>query len=274
VGVATNLTQRVAVGAVFGPLILGVFWVGGLALLVVLCVLVCGGAWEFYRMQQEKGLQPWAVPGVAASLLWCLSVYFYGVGEMVIPMAVLLVLIVATGSGFGGQFFADLEATLMGVLYVGVLASFAYQVRSSSLEGLTPNETAGFAIMILVAIWISDIAGYFAGRAFGKRHPFPDIIPGKTEAGFIGGIIGSLGLIVIASMQFEFLGLRDSIFLGLIVGIGAPVGDLVESMIKRDAGVKDASAVIPGHGGVLDRFDSFLFVYPLVYVYLSILQTV
>jgi len=272
--VATNLTQRVAVGAVFGPFIFGVFWVGGLALLVVLSVLVGGGVWEFYRMQQEKGLQPWVIPGVAASLLWCLSVYFYGVAELVIPLAALLILIVVSGSGFGGRFLADLESTLMGVLYVGVLASFAYQVRASSFDGLTANETASFAILILVSIWVSDTAGYFVGRAFGKRHPFPDISPGKTGAGFVGGILGSVGLVVIAATQVDFLSLGNGIGLGLIVGLGAPFGDLVESMIKRDAGVKDASAVIPGHGGILDRFDSFLFVFPLVYVYLSILQIV
>ena len=271
---ATNLTQRVAAGAVIGPLILSVFWVGGLALLIVLCVLVGGGAWEFYRMQQEKGLRPWVIPGVAASLLWCIAVYLYGVGTLVIPLAILLVLILVTGSGYGGSPFSNAESTLMGILYVGVLASFAYQVRSASFDGVTANETAFFAILILVSIWISDIAGYFAGRAFGRRHPFPDISPGKTVAGFVGGILASVGLILFASTQFEFLTVWHGVGLGLVVGLGAPIGDLVESMIKRDAGVKDASTIIPGHGGILDRFDSFLFVFPLVYVYLSILQTV
>ena len=271
---ATNLTQRVAVGAVFGPLILGVFWVGGLALLVVLCVLVGGGTLEFYRMQQQKGLQPWVIPGVAASLLWCGAVYLYGVGPLVIPFAVLIALIVLTGWGFGGNRFSNAEVTLVGILYVGVLASFAYQIRSASFDGITPNETAAFSILVLASIWMSDTAGYFAGRAFGRRHPFPGISPGKTEAGYIGGILGSVGLIVYASTQFEFLTLWHGVGLGLVVGLGAPFGDLVESMIKRDAGVKDASEVIPGHGGILDRFDSFLFVYPLVYAYLSLTQVV
>lgn len=261
-----------AVGAVFGPLMLGIFWVGGLALLVVLCVLVGAGTLEFYKMQQEKGLQPWVIPGVAASLLWCGAVYLYGVGPLAIPLAVLIALIVLTGSGFGGDLFSNLESTLVGILYVGVLASFAYQVRSASFDGITHNETAAFSILVLLAIWVSDIFGYFAGRAFGRRHPFPDISPGKTEAGYFGGVIGSVGLIVAASTQLEFLSLTHGIGLGFVVGLGAPFGDLVESMIKRDAGVKDASDVIPGHGGVLDRFDSFLFVYPLVYVYLSLVH--
>ena len=268
----TNLTQRMAVGAVFGPLILGVFWVGGLALLVVLCVLVGGGTLEFYRMQQEKGLRPWVILGVAASLLWCGAVYLYGVNPLTIPLGVLIGLIVLTGSGFGGQVVANIESTLVGILYVGVLASFAYEVRSGSFDGITPNETAAFSILILVSIWISDIPGYFAGRAFGRHHPFPNISPGKTEAGYIGGLVGSVGLVMLASTQMPFISTWNAVGLGLVVGLGAPFGDLVESMIKRDAGVKDASAVIPGHGGILDRFDSFLFVYPLVYVYLSFIH--
>lgn len=270
----TNLTQRVAVGAVFGPMLLAVFWVGGLALLVVLSILVAAGVREFYKMQEHKGLQPWSIPGVVASVIWCLAVYYYGVSELAVPLAVLLVGIIATGSANEGSKLANVESTLMGVLYVAVLGSFAIQIRAGSFPAYTPGETAAFAVLILVAIWISDIFGYFVGRAFGRRHPFPDISPGKTVAGYIGGIVGSVALVLIVAKHVAFLDRTDGIVLGLLVGLGAPAGDLVESMIKRDAGVKDASTIIPGHGGILDRFDSFLFVYPLVYVYVSFVQTV
>ena len=162
----------------------------------------------------------------------------------------------------------------MGVLYVAVLGSFAIQVRAGSFPDYTPGETAAFAVLILLAIWISDIFGYFAGRAFGRHHPFPDISPGKTVAGYIGGVVGSVALILAVAEIYAFLDRTDGIVLGILVGLGAPAGDLVESMIKRDAGVKDASQIIPGHGGILDRFDSFLFVFPLVYVYISFVQTV
>ncbi len=269
----TNLTQRVAVGAVFGPMLLAVFWVGGLALLVVLSILVAGGVLEFYKMQEHKGLQPWSIPGVAASVVWCAAVYYFGVSELAVPLAILLIAIIATGSAREGSKWASVESTLMGILYVGVLGSFAFQVRAGSFEGYTSEQTAGFAVLILVAIWVSDILGYFAGRTFGRRHPFPDISPGKTVAGYIGGLVGSVALVFLVAEHYTLLGRVDGIVLGMLVGLGAPAGDLVESMIKRDAGVKDASAVIPGHGGILDRFDSFLFVYPLVYVYVSFAQT-
>ncbi len=270
----TNLTQRVAVGAVFGPMLAAVFWVGGLALLVVLSILVAGGVLEFYRMQEHKGLQPWSVPGVVASVFWCVAVYFFGVSELAIPLAVLLVVIIATGSAREGSKLANVESTLMGILYVAVLGSFAYQVRAGSYADFTVNQTAGFAVLILAAIWASDIFGYFAGRALGRRHPFPNISPGKTVAGYVGGILGSIALILTVTERFTLLDRTDGAALGVIVGLGAPLGDLVESMIKRDAGVKDASTIIPGHGGILDRFDSFLFVFPLVYVYVSFVQTI
>jgi phosphatidate cytidylyltransferase len=255
-------------------MLLAVFWVGGLALLVVLSILVAGGVLEFYKMQVHKGLQPWSIPGVVASVIWCIAVYYFGVSELAVPLAVLLVAIIATGAAREGSTLANVESTLMGVLYVAVLGSFAIQVRAGSFPDYTPGETAAFAVLILLAIWISDIFGYFAGRAFGRHHPFPDISPGKTVAGYIGGVVGSVALILAVAEIYAFLDRTDGIVLGILVGLGAPAGDLVESMIKRDAGVKDASQIIPGHGGILDRFDSFLFVFPIVYVYISFVQTV
>lgn len=269
----SNLKQRIAVGAVFGPLLLAVFWVGGLALLIVLTIVVAGGVFEFYRMQEQKGLRPWSTIGVTASVVWCFAVYYFGVSELAVSLAVMLLLVILTGAAREGSFLSSVETTLMGILYVAVLGSFAFQVRAGSFEGYTPNQTAGFAVLILVAVWVADIVSYFAGRQFGRHHPFPEISPGKTTAGYVGGFIGSIAVLVGAASRLDFLSTTDGIALGVLVGLGAPAGDLVESMIKRDAGVKDASAIIPGHGGILDRFDSFLFVYPLVYVYVSFVQT-
>jgi phosphatidate cytidylyltransferase len=202
-------------------------------------------------------------------LVWCAAVYALGSDVLGIPLAALLVLVVVLGSGRGGGRVENAEATLMGVLYVGVLASFALEVRTTSFDGFSRQQNALLAILILSGIWASDIASYFSGRWFGRRHPFPDISPGKTLAGYIGGFLGSAAVVYGGAYQMPFLPLHHGAALGVIVGLGAPVGDLVESMIKRDAGVKDASAAIPGHGGILDRFDSFLFVYPLVYVYVT-----
>ncbi|MBI5476517.1 MAG: phosphatidate cytidylyltransferase [Ignavibacteriales bacterium] len=135
----------------------------------------------------------------------------------------------------------------------------------------TVYKWGGYTIItILSSIWICDSSAYYFGRAFGKHKLFPRISPNKSWEGAIAGFIFAL-LPPIAAKYFvlDFLSLNDAIIIGLIVGVFGQFGDLVESAIKRDAGVKDSSSLLPGHGGVLDRFDSLLFVSPLVYFYLD-----
>ena len=123
----------------------------------------------------------------------------------------------------------------------------------------------------MAGIWATDIAAYFLGRWFGKHRPFPAISPGKTEAGFVGGFLAGAAVVMAGSLVFDVIPLGVSFGLVAVVGFGSQVGDLFESMIKREAGIKDSSRLIPGHGGILDRFDGFLFVFPLAYLYLSLL---
>ena len=271
---ASNLIQRVLVAAVFGPVLLVLFWFGGIPLLLGLCVVVGGGTWEFCRMQEQKGLQPWTWFGIAASLTWCFWMYRFGDRDLLFPLAgcLLPLLVLAMGRREAGFRLSDAGATLTGVLYVGFLGGFALLVRNFSGVERSENGAAALAVLILLGIWATDTAAYFLGRWLGRRHPFPQLSPGKTGAGFAGGMAGALLVVLAGVHSFDLLSLREGLGLALVVGIGAPVGDLIESMVKRDAGVKDASAIIPGHGGILDRFDSFLFVYPLAYFYLSLLR--
>ena len=277
----SNLTRRVLSAAVFGPLFLVLFWAGGLPLLVGLCVVVGIGAREFYRLQQQKGLQPWMRFGIAASLAWCLGVYGFEVygfraDFLLFPLAglTLSVLTLALCRREGAFRLADAGATLIGVLYVGFLGSFALRVRNFSGAEMSESGTAKVAVLVLLGIWATDVVAYFAGCLFGRRHPFPQISPGKTGAGFIGGLAAALLTISAGVRVLGLFPFWAGVGLGLVVGVGALVGDLVESMLKRDAGVKESSEIIPGPGGVLDRFDSFLFVYPLVYLYFTLLQAV
>ena len=127
----------------------------------------------------------------------------------------------------------------------------------------------------LALTWGTDIAAYFVGRAFGKRKLMPSVSPGKTVAGAIGGLVAAV-LIALAWERLVLrpvaqLGMRpwNTILFGAVVSVAAQVGDLAESLLKREAGVKDSSHLIPGHGGVLDRFDSLLFVLPVAYLLLG-----
>ena len=199
----SNLAQRVLVGVVFGPLLVALFWTGGLALLATLWVVTAVGTWEYCKMQEKKGLQPWTWLGVAASLIWCVWNFHFNGSWVGVPLAGSLLLLLALGmcSRENGFRMADAGATLIGSLYVGFLASFALLVRNFS--GFEGSQDGAFTVLVLVGIWATDIGAYVAGRLFGRRHPFPRISPGKTEAGFIGGVIGALAVMLDFRDQFH-----------------------------------------------------------------------
>ncbi len=269
----SNLARRALAAAVFGPILLILFWFGGLFLIIGICFIVSAGTWEYFKMQEIKGLQPWSGPGVAASFIWCASVGLQGTASIPFLLIGLILLVFCFGLTTAENRLNRIQSTLTGVLYVAGLASVSLLVRQFSYAHWTPTDSAYCAILILLGIWVSDILSYFSGLWFGKRHPFPGISPGKTWAGFTGGLLGAIACICGGAIYWNLLSPWQSLGLGWVVGIGSPLGDLVESMIKRDAGVKDASGLIPGHGGILDRFDSFLFVYPLAFFYLLVLRS-
>jgi phosphatidate cytidylyltransferase len=125
-------------------------------------------------------------------------------------------------------------------------------------------------IAIFASIWICDSAAYFAGRAIGRHKLFERVSPKKTWEGAIAGFVGAvLAFVAAKALVLPYLSFSSAIICGAIIGSFGQLGDLVESLMKRDAGVKDSSALIPGHGGIFDRFDSLLFVSPLLYFYLD-----
>jgi len=186
---------------------------------------------------------------------------------------------------------ANSATTLFGALYVGVSLGafvgirelfvpadfpvFAYfTVPGPSVpDGVAAQiyRWGGYTVLsIFVAIWMCDSVAYFAGRAFGRHKLFPRVSPNKTWEGAIAGFVAAVAAFVVCrQLLLPYLALRDALVCGAIVGAFGQIGDLVESLLKRDAGVKDSSTLIPGHGGVLDRFDSLLFVAPLLFFYLD-----
>lgn len=125
-------------------------------------------------------------------------------------------------------------------------------------------------VSVFASIWVCDSAAYFAGKNFGKHKLFERVSPNKTWEGAVAGFIGAVGAFVLArSLALPYMSLSAALICGCIVGVFGQLGDMVESLLKRDAGMKDSSSLIPGHGGVLDRFDSLIFVSPLIFFYLN-----
>ena len=177
-------------------------------------------------------------------------------------------------------------ATFAGVTYISLFLSaliglrqlftaelpFRHYIERFDNTLLARTDTLGaFTVLaIMVSIWTCDSFAYYAGRAFGRHKLFERISPKKTWEGSVAGAIGAVGAMIgLQQWLLPYLTVADAVVIGLIIGIFGQLGDLAESHIKRDAGVKDSSQLIPGHGGIFDRFDSLLFVAPLVYIYLN-----
>ncbi len=186
---------------------------------------------------------------------------------------------------------ANMAATVAGVLFIPLFFGALIGLRELFIPGDFPISAyfpvygpdvpeeivttvyrwGGLTVLSLfAAIWLCDSAAYFVGRAWGRHKLFPRVSPNKTWEGAVAGFCAAV-LTFVAAQHFvlPYLTVGSGLLCGAIVGVFGQIGDLVESLLKRDAGVKDSSALIPGHGGVLDRFDSLLFVAPLIFVYLD-----
>ena len=190
-----------------------------------------------------------------------------------------------------GSALTNLGMTLLGPLYVSLFLGTLLGLRELFTPEHfplfrhfhTPGVGAGEEVLrtldwwgamtvmsIFVTIWVCDSAAYFAGMSLGRRKLLARVSPGKTVEGAVAGFVAAIGAFLLArATVVPYLSLLDALACGCIVGIFGQLGDLAESLLKRDAGVKDSSALIPGHGGVLDRFDSLMFVSPLIYLYID-----
>lgn len=157
-----------------------------------------------------------------------------------------------------------ITGTITGIVYAGFLTTYL-----AKLKLIDPKQAGDTVVIVLVVAWLADTGGYFAGRFLGKAKLYEAVSPKKTWAGAIGGLAGSLvGVIVLKLVFATYLAWIDVVMIAIPGGILGQLGDLAESLIKRSVGVKDSGALLPGHGGILDRIDAVLFIAPYVYTYL------
>jgi phosphatidate cytidylyltransferase len=262
-----------------GVAIAAVAWIllaAGARYAMVLVVAVLGvAAVEFYDKLREKGYQPATLAGLVAVVAMPLAAYWKGVAAL--PLVCFLAVVVTLvwfilAPGIESGPLPNTAVTLLGVLYIGLLGSYAALILQF------PNGT-GTIFALAFGTIAYDIGGLFVGSSAGRTPLIAWISPNKTVEGLAGGMLAAFLVVVLV----HFFGLAPwggdnstlwhAVELGALVAIAAPLGDLAESMIKRNLDIKDFGTVLPGHGGVLDRFDAFLFVLPAVY-YLSIVLEV
>ena len=259
-----------AMTAVLGILlILSLMFWGGIWGMTLLAILACFGAlFEYFAMLfslREQKLQQ--IVGIAAGfflsflIIFRSSFLYEGMSLFFVFMFIFYLLLFHLYEGSYQKLFYDLGSSLLGVFYIAVLFSFWPKIRE------LPNGLHWIFLVFLIP-WLSDTFAYFVGRSFGKRKLAPAISPHKTQEGAIAGIIAAvLGVCFFKVLSFEALGWGDCLIVGSVGAVVSQVGDLFESFIKRALGVKDSGVVIPGHGGILDRFDSVLFCGPFIYFY-------
>lgn len=233
----------------------------------VVAVAMLLAAWECYALLSARGVRPMRVVGSLGCLAVTLS--FSGGASAVAPALPLALVTMAATVGAmwrrdePAAMLETASATLFPVLFVGL--AFGYPVALRALPG---EDGTDLLLLLLVCVMASDTAAYYLGSLFGRRRLSPILSPKKSWEGAVGGVLASVGAALVAHAWFyQRLPLVHAIALGLLLGVAGILGDLAESMVKRAAGAKDSSGVLPGHGGLLDRTDSLLFAGPLLYYY-------
>ncbi len=274
----SSLATRIASAVVFLPLLVAMAWCGNLVYLGFTLLMVGLALYEFYRMLSTKGLSPHWKSGFLAALIFPIGIYvrlrthrteeWHLAGLFTILLVAMLLAELRRGSS--KQTLVNVSATLLGVLYIGWLGSHVCALRELPWSLGRPYALGmSYALLPFFLAWSCDTTAYLAGRAWGKHRLAPGVSPHKSIEGAVAGLVASVAAGLVARAWFApYLSLGESLALGALVGVFAQLGDLVESLLKRDAETKESSSIIPGHGGVLDRFDSLLFAAPLVYYFL------
>lgn len=272
----SNMLKRVAFAVVAIPAAVGIVWQGGLLLAALVAVVACLGLRELYRFARQVGLRPLGGIGFPAAVAIPFAVWA-AVGPEVIdpmiiftvaPIALLLLMTAALASRRPDQHpLGSVAVTGLGVAYTVVLPSFLLVIRHAGSWGERSWVGVWATFFPLVIVWSCDTAAMFAGKLIGGPKFAPVVSPGKTWAGTVAGVLVPMaiapGYYATALRPFGvLLELWQVILIAAILGIVGQIGDLTESLFKREAGFKDSSDIIPGHGGVLDRFDSLYFVLP------------
>jgi phosphatidate cytidylyltransferase len=261
-GVESYMKQRILTGVIAAAIFIPIVMIGGLPFIFLTYVIASIGLYELLKM---KKINLFSVPGfISLLLLWVLLVpdqyhdYLLKINYTKMELVFFIILLfltytVATKNHFT---FEDVGFCVLGTIYIGVGFYYFIETRATGIP---------YILYSLFMIWATDSGAYFIGKAFGKRKLWPEISPNKTVEGSLGGVVCALIVAILFSLFSDINApLLYLLAITVILSIFGQIGDLVESALKRHYHVKDSGNILPGHGGILDRFDSLLFVWPLL----------
>jgi len=262
------MLERIIIGIASLPVIIACTYYGGWSFFIFVTALALFSLNEFYSLMNRKGYSPSHIVGNTVTIFFTWFITYtlkhphwepYATG--ILTTAIIITFSAGIFLKKAQDSTVNASITLLGILYIGWMFSYLILIRE-----LTPH--GAYLFFLVIAVWACDTTAYFVGTYLGRVKLSPFISPKKTVEGAVSGLIVS----VIAAAVFSRLinmSMMHGVILGSIIGIVGQISDLVESLIKRDAGVKDSSNIIPGHGGFLDRMDSFILTAPIMYYYIS-----
>ena len=276
-----TLIRRTITGAFIVIFVLGGLWLHPVSFFIVGAVMLAGTQNEYYRMVRSTGVRPQMITGIITGFLLYFVSTMVAMGWLpresftaLIPVLLLIMIIELFRKV--EKPFDSLAHTFFSILYTAVpISMFPFSAFGQtglsplfSMEGIefSPGIIVGFFLLL----WTNDTGAYLTGSAFGRHRLMERISPKKSWEGFFGGMILTLA---VARLMSGWLGVADTMewmIIALIISVAGTLGDLIESMLKRSLGYKDSGNIMPGHGGFLDRFDSVVVAFPMVYLYITL----
>lgn len=280
----SELAKRILVALIGIPIALFIIYTGEIVFYAAVILISAWALYEFYGIADVKGVNTSKQFGLMLGTFFqilALNLITSSnpkINAVLIAAMLLILLIIMADILFTKKPYPILSfsSTISGIVYIPIMLTGLLGIRE--FNSMNPyffpeySDAGIFTIAVFASVWICDSAAYFVGRAFGKNKLYERISPKKTIEGAVGGLIASIIFFFVFNYFVEYIPLIHGAIIGLLIGIFGQMGDLFESMLKRDAGIKDSSNLLPGHGGMLDRFDSMIFVAPIVFIYLLLIN--
>lgn len=269
----SSMFLRVAASVIFIPCFIIITKTGGYHFLAFIDAVLFVGMWEFYRMMEAKGIRPYKGIGIICGVALTWYVFFRNgiYSNLFLTLALVTLMCMELTRREQKMTVYHISSTVFGVIYVAFLGSHLVLLREFPLSiNLDYSLGSSFVFLAFILTWAGDTGAYIVGSLMGRHPLIPRVSKRKTIEGSFGCIVFSIaGALVCMETMAPYLSLAQALMLGLLAGSVGQLGDLFESLIKRDVDIKDASDMIPGHGGVLDRFDSLLFTAPFIFYFIK-----